>query len=279
MDLPLRVDKFVSDATGMSRESSRKAVLEGRVSIAGQVFTGDDLVYPEDEVCLDGQPILRRRPTGVVMWHKPVGVVCSVRDPDGAEDLSGWLSSLPEGYAPVGRLDKDTSGLLLATDDGELAHMLLHPRHHLEKEYLLEIVGEVEMSDSRIAALRSVVLDDGEAKALSVSVVSTGAVSVLSLVIDEGRNRIVRRMARAVGCELLGLRRVRMGPVTIGDLGLRESRFLERFEYDTLWDAVGGRVGWVRGHCDALRKMAVRLRHMGRRDAKLEAWLETFAEG
>ncbi len=278
MDLPLRVDKFVSDATGMSREAARRAVLEGRVRTLGRILTSDELVYPGDEVCLGGEEILRQSPNGVVMWHKPVGVVCSVRDPDGAEDLSGWLTSLPKGYAPVGRLDKDTSGLLLATDDGELAHMLLHPRHHLEKEYLLEVVGEVEISDPKITALRSVELDDGEAKALSVSVVSAGPVSVLSLVIDEGRNRIVRRMARAVGFELLGLHRVRMGPIRIGDLALRESRFLERFEYDNLWEGVGGRVGWFRGHLDALARMAARMRLKGRPDARLEALLETFAD-
>jgi pseudouridine synthase len=272
--LPSRLDKLLREALGGSRDDWRAAIDAGRVRVNGEAAR-DGFVLPADVVEVDGVAVHALSPTGVVMWHKPEGLVSTRRDPDGRPDLGALLSALPPRYFHVGRLDMDTTGLLLATDDGDLAHMLLHPRHHLPKTYHLQVTGPLAPDDPRLALLvAGVTLRDGPARALSLEVIDPGPVSTLALTIDEGRNRIVRRMARQVRLDLLTLHRVRMGPVVL-DVPPLVHRPLRPDEYDELWHAVGGRAAYREAQVAALARHAGLRREGGQPDLRLEAWLDT----
>ncbi len=273
--LPCRLGKYLRDAIGASRSEVDALIAAGRVAL--QAPTTDPFVDPHtlvfdgDEVTVDGAVVTPTPGTMVVALHKPLGVVSTARDPHGHPCLAPWLDPLGPRAFPVGRLDADTSGLLLLTDDGDLAHLLLRPHHHVDKTYHLQVVGPV--SAAQLAQLEAgVPMPGGLARARALEVLTTTAhVSVIALTIDEGRKHQVRRMARGVGLDLLALQRVRIGPVHLGDLAAGAQRHLDRTEYDALWHHCGGRA--------AVRSAQLRALHAqlaAAPDARLAAWLHTF---
>ncbi len=275
--LPCRLGKYLRDAVGASRSEVEALVARGRAAIetAGHRASATDpnaLVFGDDLVYLDGALVTAAMGTMVCALHKPLGVISTARDPLGRPCLAPWLDALGPRVFAVGRLDEDTSGLLLLTDDGDLAHLLLRPHHHVDKTYHLQVVGGLGPDAPQLARLcDGVPMPGGLARARAIEVVaSTPHVSVIALTIDEGRHHQVRRMARGVGLDLLALQRVRIGPVHLGDLPVGASRRLDPSEYEALWQHCGGRAEVREAQLRALHEQAARAPH-----PRLQAWLSS----
>jgi 23S rRNA pseudouridine2605 synthase len=188
------------------------------VAVNGRVAILGDRAAPEtDRITVDGVPVATHSELRFFAFNKPPGVTTTLRDPHASASLGPYLPAGPRVF-PVGRLDRESEGLLLLTNDGDLAHRLQHPRYGVEKEYLVEVDGS--LSRRAVTALRAgVVLDDGVARPLIVGDVQrTAGHSSIRLVMAEGRKRVVRRMLAEVGFPVKRLVRVRVGSVRLGDL-------------------------------------------------------------
>jgi 23S rRNA pseudouridine2605 synthase len=225
-----RLQKVLARAGLGSRRACEDLIREGRVTVNGRVATLGDRVDPRaDRVEVDGGRVPLDPELRYLALHKPRGVVTTARDPQGRPDVSRYY---PEGVRvfPVGRLDRDTEGLLLLTNDGELANRLLHPRYGVEREYLAEVEGRP--TERALTALRrGVELEDGPARAVSARRVGgSGERGAVRVVMTEGRKREVRRLLAAVGLPVRRLVRVRVGPIRLGRLRPGEVRELEPAE-------------------------------------------------
>ncbi len=202
-----------------SRREIERWIQSGRVSVNGKISTLGDRVTPVDEIRVDGHPVKVRAETDrvrVVIYNKPEGEVSTKEDPQGRPTVFANLPRLHRGrWIMVGRLDINTSGLLLFTNNGELANTLMHPSSEVEREYLVRIHGDVD--DEMVARLmEGVTLEDGPAKFLKVKVGQGGNTNRwFSVTIAEGRNREVRRLWESQGVEVSRLKRIRYGSVEI----------------------------------------------------------------
>ena len=240
-----RLQRSLARAGFGSRRACEELIAAGRVEINGRMATlGDRLDPAVDQVRVDGSKVNVNPELRTFALHKPRGVTTTMRDPHAERDLSGFL---PKGVHvfPVGRLDRDTEGLLLLTNDGSLAHRLTHPRYAIEKEYLAE-VGRPPSHRQLARLRRGVELDDGPARAVDArsaggwggkgGAAGRGGVR---LVMVEGRKREVRRMLDAVELPVRRLVRVRVGPIRLGRLRPGDVRELEPEETRALFRATG----------------------------------------
>ncbi len=216
-------------------------MLEGRVTVNGQLATELGMkVTDGDDVRVDGARVHLERKL-VVLMNKPKGVVTTMDDPQGRPTVRNLIPDLGVNLRPVGRLDMDTEGLLLLTNDGDLAARLTHPRRGVEKEYEAVVTGTPD--EKALESLRKGVFFEGKrsapAKAEIVSSDRQGRTSKLRLIIHEGRKRQVRLMCECVGHQVLTLRRVRFGPLRLRGLGPGECRTLGKAEVDQLRTIVG----------------------------------------
>ncbi len=234
-----RLQRSLARAGFGSRRACEEVIAARRVEINGRVATlGDRLDPTVDEVRVDGSKVNVDPELRTFALHKPRGVTTTMRDPHAERDLTGFL---PKGVHvfPVGRLDRDTEGLLLLTNDGSLAHRLTHPRYAIEKEYLAE-VGRPPSQRQLARLRRGVELDDGTARAVDArSAGGAGGRGGVRLVMIEGRKREVRRMLDAVELPVRRLVRVRVGPIRLGKLGPGEIRELEPEDIRALYRAAG----------------------------------------
>ena len=234
-----RLQRSLARAGFGSRRACEEVIAAGRVEINRRVATlGDRLDPTVDEVRVDGSKVNVDPELRTFALHKPRGVTTTMRDPHAERDLTGFL---PKGVHvfPVGRLDRDTEGLLLLTNDGSLAHRLTHPRYAIEKEYLAE-VGRPPSQRQLARLRRGVELDDGTARAVDArSAGGAGGRGGVRLVMIEGRKREVRRMLDAVELPVRRLVRVRVGPIRLGKLGPGEIRELEPEDVRALYRAAG----------------------------------------
>jgi pseudouridine synthase len=234
-----RVQRALARAGFGSRRACEQLIAAGRVQVNGREATLGDRVDPaRDEVRVDDRRVSVDPGLRYLALHKPRGVTTTMRDPHAERDLTRFLPKGPRVF-PVGRLDRDTEGLLLLTNDGELAHRLTHPRYEVEKEYLAEVDGTP--SNRQLARLRrGVDLDDGLARAVQARTAGgskgRGAVRLVML---EGRKREVRRMLDAIGLPVRRLIRVRVGPVRLGRMRPGELRELEPEDVRALYRAAG----------------------------------------
>ncbi|HEX2025028.1 MAG TPA: pseudouridine synthase [Actinomycetota bacterium] len=230
-----RLQKALARAGLGSRRSSEELIRSGRVTVNGRVASLGDRIDPaRDRVAVDGDRVPLDPDLRYYVLHKPRGVVTTARDPQRRRDVTEFFPPGPRLF-PVGRLDRDTEGVLLVTNDGELANRVMHPRYGVEKEYLAEVEGA---PGRRHAArlVRGVELEDGPARASSASPVRGPAGrGAMRVVMAEGRKREVRRMLEAVGLPVRRLVRVRVGPVRLGRLRPGEVRELEPHEVRELW--------------------------------------------
>lgn len=234
-----RLQRTLARAGLSSRRGSEELIKAGRVEVNGRPASLGDKVDPEqDEVRVDGVRVSVDPGLRYVALHKPKGVTTTMRDRHAERDLRDYLPEGPRVF-PVGRLDRDTEGLLLLTNDGDLAHRLAHPRHGVEKEYLAEVDGSP--TPARIGRLRrGVELDDGIAKAVDArSVGRAGGRFAVRVVMTEGRKREVRRMLEAVGLPVRRLIRTRVGPVRLGRMKAGELRDLSHDEVRDLYRTAG----------------------------------------
>jgi 23S rRNA pseudouridine2605 synthase len=230
-----RIQKVLARAGFGSRRACELLISAGRVTVAGEVASLGDRVDPDvDQLSLDGVPVITRPDLVYYLLNKPPKVMTTAHDPEGRPTVLELVPEEPRVF-PVGRLDFDTEGLLVLTNDGELAQLLTHPRHGVEKTYLAEVTGSVE--PGVIRALREgVVLDDGPTAPARVHVVqSTPERSAIELSIHEGRNRQVRRMCAAVGLTVQRLVRTRLGSLQDTRLAPGHWRVLEPREVRALY--------------------------------------------
>jgi len=226
----MRLAKYLAHAGVASRRAAERIVAAGRVTVAGEVVTDPARDVDADSgVAVDGRPVAPE-PHETYVVNKPLGVVSTARDTHGRPTVVGLVDSDRRLY-PVGRLDADTSGLILLTNDGALAERLTHPRHGVEKVYRATIAPG-RPSPRALRALREgVELDDGRTAPARVRQLGPDG---LELAIREGRNRQVRRMAEAVGQRVVALERVAFGPLRLDGLAPGSSRRLTRAEVERL---------------------------------------------
>jgi len=231
----LRLAKFLAHAGVASRRAAERLVAEGRVTVAGETVTDPARdVDGASAVAVDGRSVAPE-PREAHALNKPAGVVSTARDTHGRQTVNDLVPSERRLY-PVGRLDLDTTGLILLTNDGELAERLTHPRYGVEKTYRAQ-VHPARMDERALRSLRGgVELEDGRTAPARARVTAPG---VLELVIREGRNRQVRRMCEAVGHRVIALERVAFGPLGLGRLAPGQSRRLTKAEVERLRRAAG----------------------------------------
>lgn len=206
-----RLQKILSAAGAASRRKAEEYITQGRVRVNGRVASLGDRADPQrDEITLDAQRVTLPQEHVYLMLHKPVGYVTTLSDEKGRRTVSDLVRDCGVRVWPVGRLDLDSEGLLLMTDDGALTNRLLHPRHQVEKEYLVWVTGDV---DRALPILAGPMELDGEPliPARVRRGRTSGEVTQLSVVIRQGKNRQVRRMCALAGLEVTRLKRIREG--------------------------------------------------------------------
>jgi len=229
----IRLQKYFSECGIMSRRAAEAAIADGRVTVNGEPAVIGQSVDPDaDAVLLDGEPVRRdpeKKPV-YYMLHKPRGYITSLSDEKGRKCVTELLKDVSERVYPVGRLDYNSEGLLLLTNDGELTNKLTHPSHGVKKTYV--VVADSVVSDEQIVRLGEPVVSDGERlQADSVELISLGDKrSVLRIVLSEGKNREIRRIFEENGVTVRRLKRVAVGRLELGDLKKGEVRPLEKDE-------------------------------------------------
>lgn len=209
----MRLDKFLCDTAGLTRTEAKNAVKKGQIAVNGQVQKAADFKVKEntDTVTFQGKP-LSYAAFHYYMLHKPAGVITATEDKKESTVMDILKEEKVKNLFPVGRLDKDTEGLLLVTDDGELAHNLLSPKKHVDKEYLVKVRDSISEEDCRKL---SEGVDIGDEKPTAPAKVERMAEKEILLTIREGRFHQVKRMLQAVGNEVLYLKRLSMGSLRL----------------------------------------------------------------
>lgn len=229
-----RLNRFLARRGVCSRRGADVLIRAGRVRVNGRVAALGEAVDSGDLVEVDGQRLMTPPPPRTIALNKPVGVVCTRSDPEGRPTVMDLIDASPS-MVSIGRLDADSRGLLLLTTDGDLAHRVAHPRYQLHKRY--RVVVRPRPTPRQVERLRGPLqLDDGPARAVAVTRV---AETTLEIVMAEGRRREVRRMAAAVGLDVVDLCRQAVGPVELGSLGQGRWRPLRSGELTALRQAVG----------------------------------------
>ncbi len=235
-----RLQKFLARSGVASRREAEKMMVAGKVKVNGQVITelGFKIDPKQDKVYIDNQAI---RPEKLVylLFNKPKGVVTTLVDPEGRITISDCLTGIKERVYPVGRLDYNTEGLLLLTNDGTLAQGLMHPKHHVNKTYLVTVVGIV--LEEKLDKLRiGVELEDGVTAPATVQLVEyqhEKNLTVFTIMIHEGKNRQVRRMCDYIGHPVRQLTRTKIANLNLSGLGRGKFRLLNDQEVKALYKA------------------------------------------
>ena len=219
----VRINKYLSEAGVCSRREADRQIEAGAVTVDGVCARPGTRVLPGQTVCFQGRSVSQEEERILLAFHKPAGIVCTAekREKNNVIDYIHY----PKRIYPVGRLDKDSEGLLLLTNDGALTHRLLHPSHEVSKEYRVTVSGPVEHAAERLSRIRDVVglpIRPAEVRELS----RKGNRAELSVIIHEGRNRQIRRMCAQCGLEVLRLQRVREHCLELGALPLGQWRYL-----------------------------------------------------
>lgn len=239
---PVRLNRYLAQCGLGSRRTCDRLIEGGLVAIDGTPVTSLGVrVFPfRDQVTVDGRPV-RLESTRVLMVHKPRNILCTAHDPEGRRTI---LEMLPEAWQsqrlyPVGRLDRNSEGLILVTNDGDLANHLMHPRYHVEKEYIVWL--RLPLTEVQTKAMLRGVMERGERlAALRIEPVPTrGRYSCYSMVLGEGRNRHIRRMCDTVEASVVRIKRIRIGGLALGELPVGSSRELSARELAGLRKDVG----------------------------------------
>jgi 23S rRNA pseudouridine2605 synthase len=276
--IPRRLDKFVREGSGLSLGGIRAAWSEQRIAVhappdgARPVLGLNHVIYAGDVVELDGVRLFAREEHFTAKLNKPPAVTSTAKDPLGQSDLMPWLARMPAGTFPVGRLDRETTGLLLFTTDGDLADAVLQPARHTDKKYWLWLNAELTPDDPRLLAMvqPNPAFDCAKHAAL---LHHTPDHAQVELTLDQGKHHQIRRLCRALGLPLMHLHRRSIGPITLDDLGLGEFAPLDEADIGALWTAVGGRERIREAQISALDRHARKARERGAPDARLDAWL------
>ena len=235
-----RLQKLLSQHGVASRREAEELILSGRVTVNGRpAALGMKADEARDEILVDGNPLTRREQRVYIMLNKPRGCLCTRKDEKGRKTVRDYLSGCSARVWPVGRLDLNSEGLLILTDDGELTNALTHPSHGVEKVYSVRVAGQDIPGGLKL--LRSELsLEDGPARAKRVQMVKDdGERAILEITVTEGRKHLVRNLCAAAGLEVKRLIRLSEGGLTLGDLRTGCWRRLEEEEVRLLRRAAG----------------------------------------
>jgi len=240
----MRLQKYMAECGVASRRKCEEYIAAGRVEVNGVTVTEMGVQVEENDVVLfDGKPIQPEKRQQYIMLNKPQGVVTTLSDPQGRKTVRDLITDIPERIYPVGRLDYDTEGLLLLTNDGELMQNITHPSKEVEKLYVVRVRGQ--LTEQALGRLESgVTLDDGHRTSpAKVTLLPDDPAHMgqknLTIAVHEGHNRLVRRMFQAVGTQVVYLRRERIGTLSLGHLKVGTWRHLSEKEVEYL-RALGG---------------------------------------
>jgi 23S rRNA pseudouridine2605 synthase len=279
--IPRRLRKRAAEGLNLSLPEVDACWHAGRLRVVttdnpeARLLALEALVFEDDQVLLDGVAIGDAPARAYALLNKPINVTSTANDPDGKSDLSPYLRAMPPGCFPVGRLDRETTGLLLFCNDGDLANAVLRPDHQTTKTYWLWLDDVLSDEDPRLAQLVQGVAHHGEplmAKEARI-LARTEQATELELTLTQGKKRQIRHMCFALDLHLVHLHRRRIGPLTDSGLALGSWRLLSEAEIEALWEAVGGRAQLRRRKVAALRRHASDAREAGTPHARLEQWL------
>ena len=231
-----RLQKVIAHAGVASRRKAEEMILEGKVKVNGKVVKELGVkVSNSDTVEVGGIPLEKEQPV-YFLFYKPRGIISSVTDDKGRKTVTDYFPEIKERIYPVGRLDYDTSGILLLTNDGEFANLLMHPRNEIEKEYIAKVKG-IPLRENLKALEKGIVLEDGKTAPARTKVISFDkkkGTSIVQITIHEGKNRQVRRMFEAIGNPVVKLRRERYGFLDLRGLQAGDARELTAHEVKQL---------------------------------------------
>ena len=229
-----RLQKILSARGVASRRKAEEMILSGQVTVNGAVAAlGDTADADVDEICVSGQPLPRQEKYVYILLNKPRGYVTTLSDEKGRPNAAQLVADCGVRVYPVGRLDMDSEGLLLFTNDGAFANALMHPKHEVEKTYDVWVTGYAPGGEVRLA--RPITMDGYTIRPPQVSLLKAeGQKAKFRVTIHEGRNRQVRRMCEAAGMHCTRLRRIREGGLRLGDLPLGKWRYLTDAEVKNL---------------------------------------------
>ena len=237
----MRLNRFLARAGAASRRGADTLIEAGRVRLNGETVTrlGTTVDPDRDVVELDGVAVTLPRSLTYIALNKPPGYVVTMSDPQGRRTVADLVDGVPPGVVPVGRLDAGTEGLLILTDDGELAHRIAHPSYEIDKVYEVEANGTLS-EEERLRLEKGLMLDGRLTSPAAVRVISApGKTTVAEMTIHEGRKRQVRRMFELVGHPVTRLKRTSVGPVKLGDLPPGRWRYLTDDQLRALREALG----------------------------------------
>ena len=232
----MRLNRYISVCGAASRRKGESIIRAGRVAVNGEIVTDPARnVNPEsDKVTLDNEPLLVNPEKRYYVLNKPTGVIVSIGDTHGRPTVIDLLDEDIKGIFPVGRLDADTSGVLLITDDGDIAHRLTHPSFGVEKVYRVEVEGKVT-GDDVLKMREGLLLDDGLTAPAEMKILESNENnSIVEITIHQGRKRQVRRMLKHIGHPVRTLERISFGGITAQGLSLGAYRQLEESEFQSL---------------------------------------------
>lgn len=229
----MRIQKILSDRGVTSRRKAEEWMLAGRVTVNGHVCKIGDTADPEqDDIRVDGKPIPKAAQRLYIMLHKPRGYVCTLSDERGRRTVADLVADCGQRVYPCGRLDYDSEGLLLMTNDGDFAQMLMHPKHEVDKVYAVTVTGYTTQAFEKLK--QPVMLDGYTIHPPQVRLLREGEKALLQVTIHEGRNRQVRRMCAMAGMEVVRLKRIREGALELGNLPCGKWRMLTDNEITSL---------------------------------------------
>ena len=237
----VRLQKFLAEAGVASRRNSEKLILEGRVSVNGKVVSilGTKVDPLSDEVCFDGE-VVSAEQKKLYLFHKPIGIVTTLSDPQGRPCISKFTEDLPERVYPVGRLDSDVCGLLVLTNDGDYADKLLHPRNEVPRTYwalvdkkptksvLDNLVEGVELEWGVSKASSAKILEPSD-KARDLFQDDCSSLNLIELTVAEGKKHFVKKLLKAVGHPVVRLARVSFGPFELGNIASGDLKQLSKW--------------------------------------------------
>lgn len=223
----MRLQKYLAEAQVASRRKAEEIILEGRVNVNGKKVTelGTKVESEIDEITVDGKKVEICEKMVYIMLNKPEGCVTTVKDQFGRKSVIDYVKDIGERVYPVGRLDYDTSGLLIITNDGELTYRLTHPKHNIEKTYIAE-VDKVPDEEAMEKFRNGIIIDGRKTAPAKIKIIKKSKFTTLNIKIKEGRNRQVRKMCAAIGCNVITLKRIATGNLELGNLEKGKYRYL-----------------------------------------------------
>jgi 23S rRNA pseudouridine2605 synthase len=230
-----RIQKLIAQAGLASRRQAEKWIEEGRVKVNGKLAVlGERAESGKDYIEINGKPLQLREDIVTLLLNKPRGYISTLKDPEGRRLVTDLVKDLPQRVYPIGRLDFNSEGLLLLTNDGALAQRLSHPRHHVAKTYLVKARGQ--LTPVMKTKLEAGIEIDGRVTAVAQvsNIRQAGQYAWFELTIHEGRNRQVRKMCESIGLSVARLKRIRLGFLDLGDLATGRYRLLTQAEIERL---------------------------------------------